>query len=62
MTGKNDDQFTQVMAQGYAHDRAIGTKDMRIRNIRLSQIDERHGVAHVARTATYARQDQPDGR
>ena len=60
MTGKNDDQFKQVMAQGYAHYRAIGTKEMRIRNVRLSPIDERHCVAHVAWTATYARKDQPD--
>src|SRR5690349_18826611 len=31
MTGKNDDQLKQVMAQGYARYRAMGTKDMRIR-------------------------------
>jgi hypothetical protein len=59
-TGKNDDQFKQVMAQGYAHYRAIGTKEMRIRNVRLSPIDEHHCVAHVAWTATYARKNQPD--
>ncbi len=34
MTGKNDDQLKQVMAQGYARYRAIGTKEMRIRNVR----------------------------
>jgi hypothetical protein len=60
MTGKNDDQFKQAMAQGYAHYRAIGTKDMRIRNVRLSPIDEHHCVAHVAWTATYVRKDRPD--
>jgi hypothetical protein len=59
MTGKNDDQFKQVMAQGYAHYRAMGTKKMRIRNVRLSPIDEHHCVAHVAWRATYARKDQP---
>lgn len=57
MTGKNDDGFRQVMAQGYAHYRAIGTKAMRVRGVRLSPIDEHHGVAHVAWTATYARED-----
>lgn len=36
MTGKNDDQLKQVMAQGYARYRAMGTKEMRIRNVRLS--------------------------
>lgn len=60
ITGKNDDQFKQIMTQGYAHYRAIGTKEMRIRNVRLSPIDEHHCVAHVAWTASYARQDQAD--
>ena len=52
MTGKNDDQLKQVMTQGYAHYRALGTKEMRIRNVHLSPIDEHHCVAHVAWTAT----------
>jgi hypothetical protein len=60
MTGKNDDHLKQVMAQGYARYRAIGTKEMRIRNLRLSPMDEQHCVAHVAWTATYARKEQPD--
>jgi hypothetical protein len=60
MTGKNDDHLKQIMAQGYAHYRAIGTKDMRIRNVRLSPIDEHHCLAHVAWTASYARKEQPD--
>ena len=60
MTGRNDDQLRQMMVQGYAHYRAIGTKGMRIRNVHLSPIDEHHCTAHVAWTATYARQDQAD--
>lgn len=60
MTGKNDDQLRQVMAQGYARYRAIGTQEMRIRNLRLSPMDEHHCVAHVAWTARYARRDQPE--
>jgi hypothetical protein len=60
MTGKNDDQLKQVMAQGYARYRAIGRKQMRIRNVRLSPIDGHHCVAHVAWTAIYARKVQPD--
>lgn len=60
MTGKNDDQFKQVMAQGYAHYRAIGTKEMRIRSVGLSPMDDRHCVAHVAWTATYSRHDKAD--
>jgi hypothetical protein len=60
MTGKNDKRLRQVMAQGYAHYQAIGTKEMRIRNVATSPIDEHHCVAHVAWTAIYARQDQTD--
>jgi hypothetical protein len=60
LTGKNGDQLKQVMAQGYARYRAIGTQEMRIRNVGVSPIDEHHCVAHVAWTATYARQDQAD--
>ncbi len=59
MSGLNDDRFRQVMAQGYAHYHAIGTKGMRIRHIRLSPIDDCHCMAHVAWTATYARDDLP---
>ncbi|MNZ33184.1 hypothetical protein D3C78_505250 [compost metagenome] len=59
-SGKNDDQFRQALIQGYAHYRAIGTREMRIRNVRLSPIDDRHCTAHVAWTATYARKNQPD--
>jgi hypothetical protein len=59
-TGKNDEQLKQVMAQGYAHYRAIGTKAMRMRELRISPMDEHHCVAHAAWRATYARKDQPD--
>jgi len=60
MTGKNDGHFRATMAQGYDYYRSIGTKEMRIRNVRTSPIDERHCVAHVAWTAVYARQGEPD--
>ncbi|TIQ54097.1 MAG: nuclear transport factor 2 family protein [Mesorhizobium sp.] len=59
MVGKNDDELKQVMEQGYAHYRAIGTKEMRIRDVRISPIDEHHCVA-VAWTSIYARRDRPD--
>lgn len=60
MTGKNDDQFRLAMAKGYAHYRAIGTKEMHIRDIRLSPIDDFHCLAHVAWTAVYLREDHAD--
>ncbi len=59
-SGKNDDRLLDVMAKGYAHYRAIGTKAMKLRGLRLSPIDDCHCLAHAAWTATYARKDQPD--
>lgn len=60
MAGKNDDRLKEGMAQGYARYRAMGTKEMRIRDVRLTGLDDHHCVAHVAWTAAYARQDRPD--
>ena len=60
MSGKNDDEFKRMMAQGYERYRSIGTKEMTLRHIRLSTVDESHCVAHVAWRATYARKGQPD--
>ena len=57
--GKNDEEFKQVMAGGYEHYRAIGTKRMMMRAIRLSSIDKHHCVAHVSWAATYALEDRP---
>lgn len=59
-TGRNDEHLKQAMAQGYERYRAMGTKEMRMRHVRLSPMDDHHCVAHVAWTATYAREDRPD--
>src|ERR1043165_5344709 len=40
VAGKNDDHLKQAMEQGYRHYRAIGTKMMRIRDVRISPIDD----------------------
>lgn len=58
--GRNEEAFRATMAQGYEHYRSIGTKEMRIRGVRLSPIDEMHCVAHVAWRAAYARKGRPD--
>ena len=58
--GRNDERLVQAMTEGYARYRAIGTKAMRVRDLRLSPLDEHHCTAHVAWTATYARRDGPD--
>lgn len=59
-TGKNDDALLQVMKEGYARYRQTGMKSMRLRDIRLSVIDDRHCVAHIGWTANYARRGQSD--
>ena len=38
--GKNDAELKQVMAQGYARYRALETKEMRIRGVRISRIND----------------------
>ena len=60
VTGKNDTQLVEVMAQGYERYRAMGTREIRLRDVRLSPMDEHHCVAHVAWTAIYARKGEPD--
>jgi hypothetical protein len=60
ISGKNDDRLKQVMEQGYARYRSIGTKQMRLRDLSVTLIDELHCVAHVAWTAIYARPDASD--
>jgi len=60
MTGKNDEHLKQAMAQGYSRYRAMGTKEMRLRDVRLSPMDDQHCLAHIAWTATYVRAGRPD--
>lgn len=55
MAGKNDPEFLQTLARGFAHYRGIGTRQMQIREIKLSQIDQHHCVAHIGWTAVYER-------
>jgi hypothetical protein len=59
-TGKNDEALLQVMEEGYARYRQTGMKNMRLRDIRLSVLDDRHCVAHVGWTADYVRRGQAD--
>lgn len=60
MSGTNGDELKRAIDQGYAHYRAIGTREMHIRDIRLTPIDEHHCVARVAWTAVYERKERPD--
>lgn len=58
--GRNDDGFRQAMGQAYARYLEIGTRAMHVRDVRLSPVDDHHCMAHVAWTAAYARDGQPD--
>ena len=53
MSGKNDDELRKVMADGFARYRGMGTKKMEVRGLRVTPIDELHGLAHVDWHATY---------
>lgn len=55
--GENNAQLREAMAQGYDRYRAIGTKAMQIRDLRVTLIDDRHCLARVAWRSTYARDD-----
>ena len=58
--GQNDEQLKQAMQQGFEHYRRIGTKDMRLRDVRIAPIDAQHCLAHVAWTGLYDRAGEPD--
>jgi hypothetical protein len=58
--GKNDAALLKVMKEGYARYRQTGMKSMRLGDIRLSEIDDHHCMAHVGWTASYARRGQAD--
>jgi hypothetical protein len=58
--GKNDDALKRIMVEGYARYRSMGTKLMRVREVRISAIDALHCLADVAWTATYARAGQAE--
>ncbi len=60
MAGRNDEQLKEVMASGYDRYRAMGTKAMQLRGVRVSKIDDLHCVAHVSWASIYERQDKAD--
>ncbi|ODT80622.1 MAG: hypothetical protein ABS76_15720 [Pelagibacterium sp. SCN 64-44] len=60
--GKNDAEFRAAMAQGYAHYRAIGTREMRIKGLHITPIDALHCLAKVDWTSLYERKDGTEVR
>jgi hypothetical protein len=52
--GENNTDFGDVLVQGYAFYRSIGTRRMVVRAITTTPIDETHQMARVDYRATYA--------
>ena len=57
--GQNDEQFAEMLQQGYAFYRQVGTRGMAVRGVTATPIDEAHWLARVAYRAHY---EKPDGK
>lgn len=53
--GQNDEHFTEMLEQGYAFYRSIGTRAMVVREVTTTRIDATHELARVAYTAHYVK-------
>jgi hypothetical protein len=51
--GTNDDSFIKAMKAGFDHYRAIGTRGMKVMDVRVNPIDELHALAFVDWAAAY---------
>jgi hypothetical protein len=51
--GDNTTDFAEILVQGYAFYRSIGTRSMAVRAITTTPIDETHQLARVDYRATY---------
>ena len=55
--GKNDAQFREVIPQGFAFYKSIGTTAMNVKGVDVTPLDEFHVMARVHWDARYRRQD-----
>ena len=60
--GKNDEQFREVIPQGYAFYRSIGTTAMNVKGVDVTPLDELHAMARVHWESRYRRQDGGEER
>lgn len=60
--GKNDEQFREVIPQGYAFYRSIGTTAMNVKGVDVTPLDEFHAMARVHWESRYRRQDGGEER
>ncbi len=55
--GKNDESFTQTLQKGYEFYRSIGTKQMVVRNLAVTLIDDLHHMVKVFYRADYEKKN-----
>ncbi|WP_370042655.1 nuclear transport factor 2 family protein [Sinorhizobium fredii] len=60
MAGKNDKSLTTSMEKGYARYRAIGTRELKIRNLEITPIDALHFLVRVDWRSVYEVDERPD--
>ncbi|MCA1491709.1 hypothetical protein [Sinorhizobium alkalisoli] len=60
MAGRNDESLNTSMEKGYAHYRAIGTRELKIRGLKITPIDALHFLVRVDWRSVYAVKDRPD--
>jgi len=53
MAGRKDDAFVNALTAGFDRYRAIGTREMAVRNVLVQPIDALHALARVSWRATY---------
>lgn len=51
--GTNDDSLMKAMKAGFDHYRAIGTRSMKVKDVRVNPIDGLHALAFVDWAAAY---------
>ncbi|AWI57748.1 hypothetical protein AB395_00002095 [Sinorhizobium fredii CCBAU 45436] len=60
MTGKNDESLKTSMEKGYARYRAIGTRELKTRDLKITPIDALHFLVRVDWRSVYEVDERPD--
>ncbi|ACP25783.1 hypothetical protein NGR_c20200 [Sinorhizobium fredii NGR234] len=60
MAGKNDESLKGSMEKGYARYRAIGTRELNIRDLEITPIDALHFLVRVDWRSVYEVDERPD--
>jgi hypothetical protein len=55
--GKNDEKFREMIPQGFAFYKSIGTKSMKVANLDIIALDDDHAMAKVHWDSRYIKRD-----